>query len=142
MGSDTVSGPELKTILQGLGVPPSVFADRVGVTMRTVVRWFDADAVPARAVTQLDEISAHTLLEMSRVLTDAQRDGIVRTYRTDKDLGNGLPASWHRALAFRVVDQLRVDGTPVRVQYRRSTAAPHGLRHCPAAAAPESQARR
>lgn len=118
MGNDTtISGPELKTTLQGLGIPPSWFADRVGVTMRTVVRWFDTDAVPARAASELDKLNASTLTEMRQVLSRSQKNGVVRTYRTDKDLDDGLPASWHRALTFRVIDHLKTHDLPVRVRY-------------------------
>ena len=113
----TISGPEMKCTLQGLGIPPSWFADRVGVTMRTVVRWFDVDAVPDRAAAELATLNRRTLTEMHQVLSRSQDNGVVSTYRTDKDISDGLPASWHRALTFRVLDHLRSNDLPVSVRY-------------------------
>ena len=117
MDTTTISGPELKATLQGLGIPPSWFADRVGVTMRTVVRWFDVDAVPDRAAAELATLNRRTLTEMHHVLSRSQDNGVVSTYRTDKDISDGLPASWHRALTFRVLDHLRSNDLPVSVRY-------------------------
>jgi hypothetical protein len=44
----------------------------------------------------------------------------LRTYRTDEEFVNArnLPASWHRALTFRVLDHLRASGVRVEIEYR------------------------
>jgi hypothetical protein len=121
VGSDVaarkVSGPELKTSLQGLGISPAWFAERVGVSMRTVVRWFDLDVIPLRAATELDRILDSTVSEMHQVLSRSQASGDVLTYRTDKDTPDGFPASWHRALTFRVLDHVKAGGGRVSVKY-------------------------
>lgn len=111
-----MTGAELKVSLQGFGVSPGWFGKRCGVTMRTVVRWFDLDEIPERAVAELKLLSAETLAEM-RAMIGADNTAILRTYRTDNDIWGGHPASWHRALTFRVLEHLRAQGREVRVEY-------------------------
>jgi len=112
-----MSGAELKVQLTGLGLPPSWLAEQLGVTMRTVVRWFDIDEVPASAIHEIEQVSALTLDEMRRMLSEID-GGVVHTLRTDDDSPDGLPASWHRALTFRVLEHLHASGTDVAVAYR------------------------
>lgn len=120
-----MSGAELKTSLEGLGLPPSFLAQRLNVTMRTIVRWFDGEAVPLKAQEEVTELGLMTLNEMRRMVKAAvaDSDGIVQlhTYRTNKEIEDapitGLPASWHRSLTFRVVEHLRTQGKTVRVEY-------------------------
>ena len=115
-----ISGAELKVSLQGLGIPPAWFADYVNVTMRTVVRWFDGDAVSPEIAAAVDKLEESTLVEMRKMLKQAGEGEHVklRTYRTDKDFGGKWPSSWHRALTYRVKEHLERQGKRVEGVYR------------------------
>lgn len=126
MTEKLVTGSELKLTLQALGLSAPWFANRMGVTMRTVVRWFDGDVVPAKAADALQSLHDMTLQTMQNMVREAGDQGRVTlsTYRTDEEFvqfyefGNQtLPASWHRALTFRVVEHLRASGHTVVVVY-------------------------
>lgn len=118
MSDKTISGPELKTTLTGLGLTPKWFAGRLSISMRTVVRWFDQEEIPEYAVRELEQVHTLTRVEMRNVLVGWGATGSVRTFRRDCDITPehelaseyAVPASWHRALAFRVVEQLRSNG--------------------------------
>ena len=123
----TLSGAELKVRLGGLGLPPSFFAEKCGVTMRTVVRWFDSAVVPPAAADLLDKLDERTLAEMQTMLDKVEKDTKVGqanelvTYRTDGSVSSKhgkWPASWHRALTFRVLEHLEAQGRTVTVTYR------------------------
>lgn len=126
----TMTGAELKARLGGLGLPPRWFGDRLGVTMRTVVRWFDGDHVEPRVADEIDLLSNQTLEEMLKIVEQANtrleslpdEPVVLQTYRTDADMPHrgpfrGMPASWHRALVFRVWEHLRTEGHDVRIEY-------------------------
>lgn len=125
MGDKVVSGAELKVQLTGLGLTPVWFAQQLGITTRTVFRWFSLDRAPARAVAEIDRIAALTTTEMNRIYQAMLADGALRTYRTDKNITLGhrvaaagpLPAAWHRALTFRVLEHARSQGINVTVTY-------------------------
>jgi hypothetical protein len=114
----TISGPELKTTLTGLGLTPKWFAGHLNISMRTVVRWLDQEKIPEYAARQLEQIHGITRSEMRDVLTRWDSGGVVRTFRRNSDITSdhalpteySLPASWHRALTFRVVEHLRASG--------------------------------
>lgn len=118
MSDKTISGPELKITLTGLGLTPKWFAGHLNISMRTVVRWLDQDRIPEYAARELEQIHGITRSEMSDVLHRWNTTGVVRTFRRNSDVTPdhalpaeySLPASWHRALTFRVVEQLRADG--------------------------------
>lgn len=116
-----MSGAEFKVQLGSLGLPPSWFAERMNVTMRTVVRWFDGESVSPRVVAELEILDEMTLETMQSMLegTDDTDDVVLHTYRTDTEIGaSGMPASWHRALTYRVMEHLRAQGKSVTVEYR------------------------
>lgn len=128
MDDRVMSGAELKVQLTGLGLTPAWLADRLRVTTRTIIRWFDLDEVPAKVVAEIDQVASVTSDEMSRVISYAVRDGVIRTRRTN--LGpegvaecNTLPASWHRALSFRALEHLHSEGIPASVAYASSETA-------------------
>jgi hypothetical protein len=114
----TISGPELKTTLTGLGLTPKWFAGRLNISMRTVVRWFDQAEVPEYAARELDLVHGLTRSEMRGVLESWESTGVVRTFRCSFDITPdhprageyAMPASWHRALTFRVLEHLRASG--------------------------------
>lgn len=119
-----MTGAELKVMLGGLGLPPGWFAERMGVTMRTVVRWFDGDLVSVEVADEVQHLSTLTINEMKHILdteqTDDAGDVVLKTYRVDKEFVSklGWPAEWHRALIFRVAEHLRAQDFSVRIEYR------------------------
>lgn len=115
-----MSGAELKVELTGLGLTPAWLACRLGVTHRTIIRWFDLDQVPGRAVAEVAAVGEYTDEQIRRMLTFDQ--GILRTHRTDRTLKGGsgfdpLPAAWHRSLTYRAMQHLRQSGIDTRVAY-------------------------
>jgi hypothetical protein len=120
----TMTGADLKVALGGLGIPPSWFASRMNVTMRTVVRWFDGEQVSSDVIDKVDFLCDRTEKEMRKMLSGAREsvDGavILQTYRTDEEFESqiGWPASWHRMLTFRVREHLEAQGKAVTVEYR------------------------
>jgi len=116
---EPMSGAQLKMTLQGLGLPPSWFAARLGVTMRTVVRWFDSKKIPERARTELQKVYDQTLEEMRTMAASVgDNETVLYTFRTDAESTGEWPASWHRSLTFRVAEHLKANGHAVRVEYR------------------------
>jgi hypothetical protein len=127
----SINGAELKVILGALGLPPSWFAGRMNVTMRTVVRWFDGADVSDEVHVELRNLEALTLEEMRNAMSTADTTPagttVLKTYRTDEefegpyfvdDVFNGnMPSSWHRQLTFRVLEHLRAQGRTVMVRY-------------------------
>jgi hypothetical protein len=126
----TLSGAQLKVTLNGLGLPPSFFAEKLGVTMRTVVRWFDGDTVPPSAVECLDNLVDRTAKKIDEIVAKAKvpSEGLMfsqpvtlRTYRTDGNIGTRdgkWPATWHRLVTFRAMERLWDQGRDVTVEYR------------------------
>jgi hypothetical protein len=120
----TMTGADLKVALGGLGIPPSWFAAKMNVTMRTVVRWFDGGQVSPDVVRQVDFLCDRTEKEMRKLLSGARESArgavILQTYRTDEEFESqiGWPASWHRMLTFRVKEHLEAQGNTVVVKYR------------------------
>lgn len=114
-----MTGAELRVQLTGLGLSPIWLADQLRVSKRTILRYFDRDTVPAEVVDEINRVAAITSDEMSRVIY-AMENGVVHTRRTD---GRGVakcntfPASWHRALTFRVLEHIRSQGVPAAVAY-------------------------
>jgi len=117
MSDKTMSGAEVKVLLTGLGLSTQWLADQLGVTKRTVIRWLDEDRVPPDVVAEMDRITAITNEEMNRVIY-AARSGVIHTQRVEgvQQL-NTLPASWHRALAFRALERIRAQGGQASVAY-------------------------
>jgi len=133
----TTTGAELKVRLTGLGISPGWFAEQCGVAMRTVVRWFDGGFVEAKVEDLLEELSALTVKSMMDMLDEIDEETkdeegshvTLLTYRTDAEFASKFtgrktigsiqpPASWHRALTFRVWEHLRASGHEVSIEYR------------------------
>lgn len=117
-----MTGAELKVALGGLGLPPSWFADRCHVTMRTVVRWFDGEGVSPEITAEVIKLEERTLAEMQKMVAavepDVDGDIVLRTYRTDEEYHNKTwPASWHRQLTFRLREHFEAQGNIVVVEY-------------------------
>lgn len=116
-----MTGAELKVTLEGLGISPGWFAARLGISMRTVVRWFDLPTLDEAAHTELRLLEEKTVAEMVSMLGKIKEGKPIRlkTYRTDKEYRSKMawPASWHRSLTFRVLEHLRAQGEDVSVVY-------------------------
>lgn len=120
MTDRTMSGAELKVILTGLGLTPAWLADQLHVTSRTILRWMDDPAVPAKVVAVIEAVCEVTDKEIEKIAQTARIAGVLYTRRTD-DEGvaerNTLPATWHRHAAFRALNDLRNSDAPVKVEY-------------------------
>jgi hypothetical protein len=118
-----MSGSELKVQLGAMGIPPSWLAAHLKVTMRTVVRWFDSEAVSPQVVEAVELLRAFTDSEMARLRKAVDRrysdPVILQTYRTDDEYVNpdNMPATWHRQVVYRLMEELRAEGKAVTVQY-------------------------
>jgi hypothetical protein len=121
---DTMSGAEMKTVLDGLGLTSTWFAEYVGVASRTVARWFDGADIPPRVVDILRALDMFTANEVVQTCTQARDSGdfVLKTYRTDDEAFGArsdyaMPASWFRLVTYRALDHLRSNGYTVRVEY-------------------------
>lgn len=122
-----ISGAELKTGLQELGIPPSWFAEHCGVTMRTVVRWFDSPYVAepiAEKLADLVDQADSIVLGLYRSKLSEGAPYVLQTYRTDDEFAQvaallSVPpiAAWHRAVIGRVRARLREDGLEATIKY-------------------------
>jgi hypothetical protein len=120
MTDKAMSGAELKVMLTGLGLTPGWLADQLHVTSRTILRWMDQDAIPAKAATMIETISEVTDSEIEKMALAAQMSGVIRTRRTEEGVAERntpLPATWHRHLTFRALKILQDSDTPVKVEY-------------------------
>lgn len=116
----TMSGAELKVVLTGLGLTPAWLAHQLNVTSRTILRWMDDDAVPAKVVTVIERVREVTDKEIEKIAQTARITGVISTRRTDDDgvaERNTLSATWHRHAAFRALDHLRNSDATVKVEY-------------------------
>lgn len=114
-----MTGAELKTVLGGLGLPPTWFAERMHVTMRTVVRWFDGAEVSPEVSAEIDALQEIALQEMLEIVAEwDEKTGVVelKTFRTDKQT-EGWPATWWRQITFRVKEHFEAQGRSVTVVY-------------------------
>ena len=116
---EVMSGAEMKVRLTGLGLTPGWLAEQIGVTMRTVLRWFEEDVVPARAAAAVGTISEITDSEVAKMTQIGRMSGVIHTRRTDAGVAerNTLTATWQRHATFRALNNLRHQGVPVKVEY-------------------------
>lgn len=120
-----MTAAELKSILGLLGLDPPWLAAKMGVALRSVWRWCDGDSpVPVFVIEAIKQVMVDTAEETHRMWTAARgstptADIILYTYRTDKQLTWApYPASWHRMLTARLMDNLLSTGQyKVTVEY-------------------------
>jgi hypothetical protein len=125
-----LTGANLKTTLQGLGLPPEWFAQHCGVTKRSVFRWFDSptlEHVELPVAEKLDALIAQANSFVDMLWGAAVAAGepyTLKTFRTDKEFAPvaerlGVPnvASWHRALVVQARDRLRESGHEPVIEY-------------------------
>ncbi|WP_396902648.1 hypothetical protein [Mycolicibacterium sp.] len=110
-----VTPAELRCLREFLGLPPVWLADRLKVRERTLHRWEAAVApIPDGVATEVENLAndAADIVEQLVQQYEASGGGELVTYRTDEDyravgeLGLVYPASWHRAIAARVAEQV------------------------------------
>lgn len=118
----TLTGAEVRTIREGLGVTAEWLAYHLGIQPRTIQRWeagrnaiaeFAADELlllEAQAAEQVaDHVEAFTDAEVPLVLV------------IDDTVDDSWPASWQRRIAFRVRQQVH----GLRVLAPNDEIAPH-----------------
>lgn len=120
MNDMKMSGAELKVRLTGLGLTPNWLADHIGVSVRTVHRWCNEPVAPYAAAAAVWMISQRSDEELGRLIEQAHTTGVIYTQRTDRNIPPeqallNLPATWHRAVAFRALDHARTAGITVTV---------------------------
>ena len=130
-----MSGAELKTLREALGLPVSWLADRAGVRERTANYWESGKSqIPedvAKLVTDLDKAFDE---RVSLAVRDYGKYGaqdpeiVLVRYRTDEDLRRympefaDLPATCHAALLNRAKKALEQAGASVRIVYMQPDA--------------------
>lgn len=113
----TVQPAELRSLIDWMGLTRMWFANRLGVTERTVVRWADGQAtIPEEAGVELVKLWNKAADQIGTIVAAgvaAASDGVVtlKTFRVDKEYhaaveSDEFPAGWHRALTCRAMDHL------------------------------------
>lgn len=99
----TLTGAEVRTIREGLGVTAEWLADHLGIQTRTVQRWesghnavaeFAADELLLLEQQAADQVGAHV-----EAFTGAQVPPVLAI---DDSHPDSWPAGWQRRIAFRV----------------------------------------
>lgn len=99
---------ELRAVRDFLGLPAPVFADLMGVSLRTLRRWEGDWQVPDGVRPLIDRLRQRARDEVDRLvetMTDKDHPAQV-VGREDFWDGQNMPASWHRAVAARAMEQL------------------------------------
>lgn len=109
---DVMSGAELRVVTEYLGLHQRALAGLLHVTERTVARWIDGSSpVPdgIRLEVEALELQAADVVDTYVAALNDASDAIVTTVRRDKDMPSKwdhLPASWHRAVIARVIQDV------------------------------------
>lgn len=128
-----MTGAELKTLRESLGLSVQWLADRTGVGQRTVSYWETGkNAVPddvSQLIGELDRALKRAVSEavvQCRRLTETHgkpQDVVLRRYRGDANLWAGrpdmagLPVAYHAAILTRVKDELQAAGFLVSIEF-------------------------
>ncbi|MDR2379911.1 MAG: hypothetical protein LBE08_01825 [Bifidobacteriaceae bacterium] len=119
---EPMSAGELRVIRQFLGLSADQLGALLGVAGRSVRRWESSERdehgavrwpIPdgiRQAVERLEDAAATEVGAMVRYLREMPDPGIV-TFRTDAEMaaahpGTRLPASWHRAIVGRAIQEV------------------------------------
>jgi hypothetical protein len=110
---DPMTAAGFKVARERLGLPADWVAEHFDVAERTVRRWEnDASRVPEGVRVGIEQLQAEHELAADRLAAtlDAMPDPVLVTYRIDSHYAAcepeaGRPASWHRAVVGRVVEQ-------------------------------------
>lgn len=110
---DPMTGAALRCIRERLGLTTRWLADHLDVAERSVHRWESgAWPVPDGVRRELEVLQARHAGLVDQLVAGLVEmpDPVLTTYRTDDDAagcGESMPASWHRALVGRVLEQYR-----------------------------------
>ena len=110
-----MTGAEMKTAREFLGLTTSWLSNEMTMNERRMQRMeADQESIPDALVSKLDEISAETKDEVTRLIAVYRRkvkasDETVKlvTYRTDEKYsaaGGTYPSRWHRMICARVAE--------------------------------------
>lgn len=118
----TITAAELQATREALGLTGDWLAGHLGVSPRTVRHWEQGKyAVPAGVCDDMHKLEGEARREF-KALSDQSEEGIGRrqsvrltVYRTTDEYhaavpGATMPASWHRAIAYRVREYLPTVG--------------------------------
>ncbi|WP_165608865.1 DUF1870 family protein [Mycolicibacterium fortuitum] len=107
---------ELRCLREFLGLTTAWLADRLGIRERRLQRMeAGAEPIPDGVAAEIDDLAATTAEYVEQLLNefdDTDEAATLITYRTDAafkasgGLGKTFPASWHRAVAARVAEQI------------------------------------
>ena len=116
-----MTGAELKTLREALGLSAQWLADRAGVAQRTVSYW---ESGTAAVPTDVEDLVNSLDLTLKRVVSEvvvqcrrqvrehgAPEDVTLRRYRSDADLWanrpdmQGVPVAYHAAMLSRVKEE-------------------------------------
>lgn len=115
MSDDRMTGGELQTVREYLGLTGQALAGILGVNPRTLRSWEQGrDPVPVRVREEIEAIEADTARAVGEVVAALQdaRDPAVVVYRTDEDLWAARPgtehltARWWRHVVARAVTEV------------------------------------
>ena len=129
-----MTGAELKTLRESLGLSVAWLAVQAGVQERTVRYWesgrvavpVDVAGLIARIEASTGEHVAQALAVVAETTADqgaAPESVDLRRYGTDDELWRAhpglrpLPATWHAATLARVRRALAEQGVPARIEY-------------------------
>lgn len=129
-----MTGADLKTLRESLGLPAQWVADQAGVRLRTAQYWeSEGFRVPEDVAARLSDIDRRFDEVAAAAVEEWQthgRDGevVLLRYKTDADLWQfrhdmkPLPASSHAALLSRARRKLEAAGASVSIRYMEPTA--------------------
>lgn len=120
MTEEPMSGAELLTVSEGLGLNRRDLATVLGVAERTVSRWFDEQVpVPDGVRLDVEAIEAATDEQVRRIVGATEgAPAVVEVYRKDPALWaerpdlRPYPARWWRVVAYRAACE--VPGVEIR----------------------------
>lgn len=129
--NEAMTGAEMKTRREALGLTTARLADLFDVQERAVQRWEDGDRkIPPARADELAQIEAYTNAAVERLADyiTTWSPGVVFTYRVERF---GLPwqewysARWHRAVVDRAVKEAVAAGAPApRLEYADADQRP------------------
>ncbi|GAB2457413.1 DUF1870 family protein [Xylanimonas ulmi] len=115
MTDDRMTGGELQTVREYLGLTTESLAAILDVRHDTVRRWESGrDPIPLRVRQEVEQVEADTATAVGEVVTALQdaRDPAVVVYRTDADMHAArpdlahLPARWWRHVVARAAHEI------------------------------------
>jgi len=102
-----MTGAEFRCWRERLGLSPAWLADFLNVRERTLGRWeYGHQPIPEGVAESMHRLLAQSDSMVDKMLSSGGREWL--TFRTDRDYreaGGVMPASWHRAITARAVEE-------------------------------------